>query len=97
MEINKGIETKLIKWVSEYSYAKANGYKVGEKDVPSIVYEQVEKDIKTLISELTELFNKYREKAVKEVTVDIIEYGGEYKMDGDDIENIAENYLKENK
>lgn len=50
-EINAAVEADkerlfrtLVLWIAEYSYRKANPE--SKMDVPSIVYEQVEKDLK---------------------------------------------------
>lgn len=39
---DKDFRRKIVMWIAEYAYRKANPN--GAKDVPSVVYEQVEKD-----------------------------------------------------
>lgn len=43
MKITKEMERDLIVWIAEYAYKMANPK--SKMDVPSIVYEQVEKDV----------------------------------------------------
>ena len=47
---DKDFRRKIIMWIAEYAYRKANPS--GTKDVPSIVYEQVEKYFNTFLETL---------------------------------------------
>lgn len=52
--VNKS-EHDLVMFIAEYSYKKANSIPLEKHvDVPSIVYEQVEKDIRKFLSAKTE-------------------------------------------
>ena len=44
---------KIICWIAEYSYCKANDYPVGDGHTPpSIIYEQVEKDFTKFLEQV---------------------------------------------
>jgi hypothetical protein len=45
----KRIKAELVIWIAEYSYSKANNGTEGKP--PSIVYEQVERDLDNLLKE----------------------------------------------
>lgn len=47
---NKDFRRKIIMWIAEYAYKKANPE--GKRDVPSIVYAQVEKDFNKFLEQL---------------------------------------------
>lgn len=47
MEINK-TKQELVEWIAEYAYRKANPE--SKMDVPSIVYEQVERDFNVFLA-----------------------------------------------
>lgn len=90
LSMNKELKQKLIIWIGEWSYRKTNPE--SKMDIPSIVFEQVEKDLNKFLEE-----NKIEEDKMCDNLVAILQNHVGETGESEGAVEVLERLLKEHK